>query len=169
MDLDEKYISQQRYVLDYFIAHSSQRLTTFNFYLLILSFLSTAFGYSFRYSPLVSDCIKVVTSLLLLMLSITFYFLDKRCKLMIKYSEGILRNIEPLILTNTDCKEPIHIFNYEEMMTTSLKDNNKSISLCKFFKKNYSYSDCFLFVFSAGGLLGLFGFMNSVIKMAFNG
>src|ERR1051325_4877182 len=78
---------------DYFAIHASQRLTTFNFYLVIATLLTTGILASFQKQYEIRFA-GIVLGLLLLIFSFVFWKLDQRNKHLIRHAERALRAFE---------------------------------------------------------------------------
>lgn len=141
------------YVWNYFQMHASQRLTTFNFYIVISSVIATALfatfqqGYKFPY-------FGVFLGFLLSLLSFVFWKLDCRNKFLIKQAEEALKHFEiQFRLASPDDKSEPHvsqIFMREEYSTNIQRKKTYFL-----WKRHFSYSDCFNLVFVTFGASGL--------------
>ncbi|HYJ92297.1 MAG TPA: hypothetical protein VEV84_13385 [Pyrinomonadaceae bacterium] len=76
---------------DYFAIHASQRLTTFNFYLVIATLLTTGILASFQKQYEIRFA-GIVLGLLLLIFSFVFWKLDQRNKHLIRHAEKALHS-----------------------------------------------------------------------------
>ena len=144
---------------DYFEMHASQRLETFNFYIVLSSVIATA---TFTILPS-SQASRVswLLGLLLIFLSFVFWKLDSRNKDLIKGAEAAIKYFEQNSDLNDDGEEPhvAKIFLREEFLT-SKRRRKKSV----FFWKNYlSYSNCFNIIFINFGLAGLASIVLSLL------
>jgi hypothetical protein len=81
---------------DYFQLHASQRLTTFNFYIVISSLLTTGLLGTFQ-KDYKTPFLGAGLGALLTFLSFVFWKLDERNKLLIKNAESALRHFESLV------------------------------------------------------------------------
>lgn len=148
---------------DYFQLHSSQRLTTFNFYLVISSVVTAGLVSTFQKNFGFPQA-GVLLGFFLSFFSFTFWVLDRRNRQLIKNAEAALRFFEEqYVPANNPNDEPhvIKIFSKDEF-TVSKSRRNKSIL---FWKKHYSYSDCFKLVFLSFGSIGIIG---SAASLALN-
>lgn len=144
---------------DYFEMHAAQRLTTFNFYVVLSSVIATSL---FTILPS-SQASRVgwLLGLLLIFFSFVFWKLDSRNKGLIKGAEAAIKYFERNSDLKDDGGEPhvAKIFLREEFMT-SKRRRKKSI----FFWRNYlSYSNCFNIIFIGFGLAGLAGVVLSLL------
>jgi hypothetical protein len=147
-------IEQRKYVWDYFHMHASQRLTTFNFYIVISTLLATGLFATLRGDIRVQPY-GIVLGLLLILLSFVFYKLDQRNKVFISNAENALKYIEGF--ENFPCQDnepqPLMVFSREEYLTKLLKAQD-SFWACR---KHYTYANCFLIIFLSFGILGIIG------------
>jgi hypothetical protein len=150
---DEEFLRKQAW--DYFALHSSQRLTTFNFYLVISSVVMAGLISTFQ-KDFIFHKAGIFLGLLLSFFSFIFWVLDRRNGQLIKNAEAALRFFEERDgPANADDGEThvAKIFSRDEY-AVSRGRRNKSIL---FWKNHYSYSDCFTLVFFSFGLVGLIG------------
>ena len=144
---------------DYFEIHAAQRLTTFNFYIVLSSVIASALFTILPNSQ--ASHVSCILGFLLIFFSFIFWKLDSRNKDLIKGAEAAIKYFE----RNSDIKdaneEPhvTKIFLREEFLT-SKRRQKKSI----FFWKNYlSYSNCFNIIFIVFGSVGLVGIVLSLL------
>ena len=144
---------QRQYVWSYFQLHASQRLTTFNFYIVIST--AIAGGYILALGAYRIPVLAILLGLTISLLSFVFWKLDVRSKQLTKNAEEALRCLEALACApgNKNESSVLKIFTYEEEQTNRM---NKSRSFW-LWKKHYSYSKCFNIVFAVFGMLGLLG------------
>ncbi len=140
---------------DFFQMQAGQRLTTFNFYIAISSFLSTGLVASFKID-IDFPYLGIVFGLLLILFSFIFWKLDQRNGNLIKGAEATLKFFEAKSTLEDEAHIP-HVakrFSREEF-DTNIKRNSHSL---RFWRKHYSYSQCLsgvFMVFGCGGLLGV--------------
>ncbi len=150
---------QRQYVWNYFQLHASQRLITFNYYIII----STAIiaGYIVTVGMNSIPMLAMLLGFTIGLLSFIFWKLDVRNKQMIKNAEEALKYLEALTYTPGNTKEAnvLKIFTYEEEQTNMIK-KSKSYWL---WKNHYSYSKCFNIVFVVFGILGLLGTVYAIL------
>lgn len=84
---------EREYIWNYFHMHASQRLTTFNFYIVMSTLLATGLFATLEGNTRVQP-IDVVLGLLLILLSFVFYKLDRRNKVFISNAENALKYME---------------------------------------------------------------------------
>jgi len=146
------------YAWDYFQIHASQRLTTFNFYLIISTVIGT--GYFMSLKEGIISPIGIILGLLLSFLSFIFWKLDVRNRQMIKNAEDALKYLERQLNLKKNDSEPhiLQIFCYEEYQ---IKNSKQSKSFWPW-RTYYSYSACFNLVFIIVGFLGFVGAIYSM-------
>lgn len=150
-----------QYAWDYFQYHSRQRLTTFNFYIIICSIVAT--GYMTALKETRTAPLGFIFGLLISFLSFIFWKLDLRNKQMIKNVEEALKHLESETPFQDSSESPhvLKIFLYEEAKT-NIAEKRRS-----FWPWNtpYSYSRCFNLVFFVFGALGMLAAIYVVIKL----
>ncbi len=144
---------QRQYVWNYFQLHASQRLSTFNFYIVIST--AIAAGYLVTIGVGSIPIPAILLGFTISLLSFIFWKLDVRNKQMIKNAEEALKYLEALTYTlrNTNESNVLKIFTYEEEQTNRMKGSKSFWP----WKNHYSYSKCFNIVFAVFGILGLLG------------
>ena len=147
---------------DYFQMQAGQRLTTFNFYIVISSVLTTALIASLK-GDLVILHIGVALGFLLSLISFIFSKLDERNKELIKGAEEVIKFFEGSSSLPDSGSEP-HIAKkfLREEYDTELKKSQRS---WRFWKNYYSYSDCFRVVFLTFGTIGVAGGVLALWKL----
>ncbi|MBA7670553.1 hypothetical protein ES703_78699 [subsurface metagenome] len=143
---------------NYFQFHASQRLITFNFYIVIST--AIAAGYIVTVGMNSIRMLAILLGFIISLLSFLFWKLDVRNKQMIKNAEEALKYLEALTYTPRNTKESnvLKIFTYEEEQTNRMK---RSKSFWPW-KNHYSYSKCFNIVFAVFGILGFFGVVYAI-------
>jgi hypothetical protein len=125
----------------YFHTHATQRLTTFNFYLVVATLLATALFATFH-KDFSAPGMGVLIGGLLIFTSFTFWKLDQRNRHMIGNAEEALKLIEEkLRLEHMSEKElaTLKLFHRDEIEITERKRRRTQ----KFWRNAYTYSDCF--------------------------
>jgi len=145
---------------DYFHMHADQRLTTFNFFIVLSSVITTALIASLRGESEV-PFLGVLFGLLLTLFSFVFWKLDSRNKQLIKAAEAALKFFESLVELEDTEDEPhvARLFLREEYDTRRIR-RRKSIL---FWRNFFSYSDCFKMVFVSFCLIGVLGMVISIV------
>ena len=101
--MDEKTTSNNnlhKQAWDYFQMHGTQRLTTFNFYIVISSFITAAMFSTFQ-KDYQAPYIGIILGLLVILLSLIFWKLDIRNSHLIKGAETALKFFE----SNSDIRD----------------------------------------------------------------
>ena len=143
---------------DFFQMQAGQRLATFNFYIAISSLLSTGLVATFK-NEIDLPYVGIAFGLLLILFSFIFWKLDQRNSDLIKGAETSLKFFEARSALEDEAGIP-HVakrFTREEFDTCRKKNQHP----WQFWKKHYSYSQCFnhvFMIFGCGGLVGL-GFL----------
>ena len=140
----------RQYVWNYFQSHASQRLTTFNFYIVICTVAAT--GYLTAMQENKMPVLGIVLGFLLSFLSFIFWKLDCRNKQMIKNAEEALMYLENQFETEDNSGNPhvVRIFTYEKAQTERIRE----IRSVWPWKNHFSYSRCLNSVFAVFGILG---------------
>lgn len=152
-DADERDKRSLDYAFKYFEIHANQRMTVFNFFLLLAGGLSGGIGAS-----LIGANIFPLSGLflsgLLLMLSLVFYKLDRRTSFLIKHAESALEKGEK------------HTISPPCRLVGSEADAFRTWQGGKSFLSNaWSYSKCFAVVFVGAAVVGLVGILYSVMLL----
>lgn len=157
----DNFDSNRKYVWDYFHLHASQRLTTFNFYIVLSTVLSTGLFSTFQKDFTILPA-GLVLGLLLVSLSFVFWKLDERNKGLIKHAEAALKYLEQQVRpgASTPQAEILAIFTREALETDRLRMNKSTWPWRNF----YSYSDCFRLIFHLFAIVGLLGGLVSVYR-----
>ncbi len=139
---------------DYFELDAGQRLTTFNFYIVISAVTATALFATFQKDYRIPR-VGILLGFLLALFSFVFWKLDSRNKDLIKRAEAALRFFESTSPPG-DAEDGPHITKVssrEKYDTDQKKKGGGVLGL----KRPLSYSDCFNIVLLAFGLLGVGG------------
>ena len=91
---EHEYLRQ--YIWNYFQVHASQRLTTFHFYILISTVITTGFLIVITNTPILA----LILSIMLILLSSIFWKLDTRNKQLIRNAEAGLKHLESNVKIN---------------------------------------------------------------------
>lgn len=138
----------------YFQLHAQQRLTVFNFYVVLSAALTTGLVTSL---PRAADqtALPVALGSLLIFFSFVFYRLDLRNRSLIKNSEGGLTHIERKWAAERGESVgamPTAVFSRDAARFEAAKKRNVFLSV---FTSQLSFSDCFRFTFFSFATLGL--------------
>lgn len=135
---------------DYFAIHASQRMTVFNFYIVLSSLVATSYFASFKSDSNLASARPGLAGLLCLF-AFTFWKLDQRNKFIIKNAERALKFFEQFETVDNVAK----VFTQEEIEMKSKKAMGWRRLL--FWRWQLSYSDCFNLIFSLFFALGFIG------------
>lgn len=143
------------YIWQYFKTHASQRLITFNYYILISTLIMSGYFIAMTVIPIMA----MALSILLTLFSFVFYKLDLRTRGMIKNAEVALRHLENKTISLVE-GEPsaIRIFTYE--YNKKAEDKLKKLSI---WERTWTYADCFNMVFTSFALIGAIGFVVAIL------
>lgn len=146
---------------DYFQMHSSQRLTTFNFYIVISSVTATVLFSTYQKDYKV-PVLGIPLGLLLILFSYIFWKLDQRNRQLIKGAEAALKYFESTSTLEDNEGEPhiAKVFQHEEYATLKRKANNS----IRPWKSYYSYSNSFNRIFLGFAVIGLLGLAVTSIR-----
>ena len=136
----------------YFILHSTQRMTLFNYFLFIMAALGAGLGATLQASNKLAY-MGVFLSFFVIVVSIVFWKLDQRTSFLIKQSENVL------IYREVRLGNGIGIFCNEEN-NLSVENSNKSS-----FNKIFTYGKIFRFTFFITGTVGVMGIIMFVLKI----
>jgi len=142
----------RRQAWDYFNTHASQRMTIFNFYVVLSSVTATSYFASFKADSNLESA-RWLLAVLLCFFAFIFWKLDQRNKALIKNAERALRWFEQAEQVDTVAK----VFTQEELETKGKIDESKGWRVLLFWRLHLSYSDCFNFVYVTFALVGFGG------------
>ena len=150
---------QRQYLWNYFQLHASQRLITFNFYIVISTAMATGYMVTLEVSNI--PILAVLLGFTISLLSFIFWKLDVRNKTLIKNAEEALKYLEAQTYTSGSENESrvMKIFTYEEEQTNRMKMSKSFWP----WKNHFSYSKCFNIVFAVFGILGLVGMVYAIV------
>ena len=149
-----------KYSWSYFHVHSAQRISVFNFFVvlagLMIGGLFSTFHQDFR-----MPVFGIVLGLGLIFLSFIFWKLDERVKFLIKNVEASLTELESHFPTAGGANKPhvTQLITCELTKTQELRNSQMRWAPTS----QYSYAQSFKLLFVVVGLVGAFGFINSVI------
>src|SRR5437660_1215676 len=106
-ETQESFLRKQAW--DYFSLHASQRITIFNFYIVLSSLTITSYFASFK-GEWSLPAARPVLSAMLCLFAFIFWKLDQRNKLLIKNAEEALRHFE----RNTAAPDVAKVFIQEQ-------------------------------------------------------
>lgn len=153
------------YTWDYFLAHAQARLTTFRFYLVYCSFIFGGIGYGLGNNH---SNITILFSIILLLITLVHYNIDRRHRTIIEDSQKALKKIEEKFNVQ-DYEDSPHEF---KLFSRSDYLKNKKISYFSYKELSYSKSlNIIFFLFSCIAIviflseLGLYKILYPSIKL----
>ena len=152
---------ERKYVWNYFQLHATQRMTTFNFYVVIASLLTTALAGTFA-NGFVHPWLGVPLGVALAVISFVFWKLDQRVSFLIKHAESSLIEIEAKLEQggNPELDFSSNLFARELASTKQLR----TAPLTNLRRIHLSYADCFQVVYVVFSCVGAVGIAASLIS-----
>ena len=147
--MDNNVSALREQAWDYFAAHSSQRITTFNFYIVLASVTSTTYFSSFKADSNLQD-VRPALAALLVLFSFVFWSLDRRNRFLIKNAESALMIFES---ESTNVDPRTKLFSLEANAVSPRLRGFRRLAVWKW---ALSYSDCFNLVFLIFASIGVF-------------
>lgn len=141
--------SQREYAWSYFQLHANQRMSTFNFYIVISALITTGLISSLT-GDKESFLLSVILSISLVVVSFIFWKLDQRVSFLIKHAEETLIKIEKESENNSE-DVYANLFSDEDEKTPSARCS------WRIWKAHLTYSSCFSVLYLLFGLIGLLG------------
>lgn len=133
------------YSLKYFEIHAAQRMSVFNFFIvlstIILTGLATCVFGDEMYVP-----IGVPLGLLLTALALTFWKLDQRTSFLVKRAEKALEHLET-----------VHFPAFAQIISNEPKEFENLNDTLSFYRKHWTYSRSLGLVFLVVGIMGVAG------------
>jgi len=151
----KEYLREQAW--NYFQLHATQRLTTFNYYLVLSTAITAAIAITFQ-KDFRLPALDIFLSLLLVAISYVFLKLDDRNIELVEYGETALKYFEGTEQANfpdeaTDVPHEALLFRREEYMTRKKTEDSKGR---RPWKKHYTYGKCLhltIWLFMVSGIL----------------
>ena len=135
----------------YFEKHSDQRVSFFNFYILIMAASSTALSILLQNEKLYY--LGILLGLFIIITSYIFWKIDQRTAFLIKNSERVLKNIEE------NYEPKYHIFNIEEFELNKINEKNN------YFFKYKTYGELFRIIYGFIASIGLISTIYFIIRI----
>ena len=158
--MNETLKHQRDYAWNYFQLHAGQRMSTFNFFIVIAALLTTGLASTF-----VKDFkwqgVGFILGIALVGISFVFWKLDQRVRFLIKHAEAVLKEIEQKTLSESSGDTFIAALFLDEEAKTSEKKKKRNF---RFWQRHFSYSNCFETIYFILGLLGFLGAIGSLMK-----
>lgn len=157
-DKKEKSLEESEFLhilWEYFSLHASQRIQMLNFYIILETFLLTAWLTLLQIDEKF-NVPRIIIGVAIIIFSIVFYALDIRTKSMIKLCEESLCKVESSYVSQFGKK--YMVFNLEQESTGKERKKN-------WFKRHFlSYSKLLLIIYSFFGLVGVLAIVMELLK-----
>jgi len=149
------------HVWQYFVLHAQQRLTTFNFYIIVSTVAVSGYIASLREAS--ARPASIIVGLFLPFFSFVFWKLDCRNRQLVKNAEDALRSLEKW-----------HTCSGAEGQISELalfRRDDKAVGLARqrtsfwSWRNHYSYSDCFNLVFGVFAICGVLAALYSALRI----
>jgi lipoprotein signal peptidase len=147
---EEKNQRSLDYAFKYFELHAKQRMTVFNFFLVIAGILTAGIAASLSKDSM--PLLAAALSLVLILISIVFWKLDARTSFLIKHAETALTAGE------------VHLNESARLISTEPDDFEAHRNQKSFWARGTTYSVCFRIVFSAMIAIGVLGLLLSAAR-----
>lgn len=151
---------QRDYAWSYFQLHANQRISSFNFFVVIAALLTTGLAGTLK-SDFTQHYVGVILALSLIVISFIFWKMDQRVRYLIKHAEDALKAIEEKWMSQEDFIGPaLALFRTEEEKTKNIRGPGSWNP----WRWHLSYANCFGAVYVVFGILGVVGGIAAVIK-----
>jgi hypothetical protein len=151
---------QRDYAWSYFQLHANQRMSSFNFFVVIAALLTTGIARTFD-KDFEFYLVGVMLGASLSVVSFTFWKLDQRVRYLVKHAEETLKRLEDMSVLDRESEQRVaKLFSTEEQLTHEIR----SIKSIKPWEWHLSYSDCFGVVYIVFVLLGLLGSTMAIVR-----
>ncbi|MCK5581288.1 MAG: hypothetical protein KAJ18_08445 [Candidatus Omnitrophica bacterium] len=158
-----KLKEQREYAWNYFHLHAGQRMSAFNFFIIISGLLATALVKSIHALSsdfLINLFIGLAISIGLCLVPFVFWKLDQRISYLIKHAEEALKEIENVLRKSENTlSTSIDLFSSEEFKTDRIQ-RFSSVLFC-----HLTYSKCFMLAHLFFGLVGFICFICFIWKI----
>jgi hypothetical protein len=136
----------------YFEIHAKQRMSVFNFFVIMFGSFSAGLAATFQ-GPKKYSAVGVVIGIVLMFLAFIFWKLDQRVRFLIKHAEAVLVSAE-----EQSIPEPQRLFANEVSITAG-----KARGPAYF--RMWTYGSSFRFVFIIAALIGFAGSFISALRL----
>ena len=153
---------QREHAWNYFQLHASQRMSVFNFFVVMSALFTTALATSFT-EKFNYPAIGVILGVGLVVIAFIFWKLDQRIRFLIKLAEKALRTIESHWINEKESlANPLALFSIEKIET-----GKKCVeSRCwKPHTYHLKYSMCFGVAYVLIAVVGIIGTIASYIRL----
>lgn len=151
-----------KYAWDYFSLHAGQRMSLFNFFVILAVLMTTGIVSTFH-PEFNAHGLGVGLGLALILVVFVFWKLDQRVKFFLKNAEAALADLEQRFPVPDNSSQPhvTQLFRWEEYQTAQLRASRKRWSL----KAQYSYAQSFNLLFVSFGAAGFLGALVSLVHL----
>ena len=151
---------QRDYAWSYFQLHANQRISSFNFFVVLAALLTTGLAGTLK-SEFKHDYVGVFLGLSLIVISFVFWKMDQRVRYLIKHAEKALKTIEEQWVRNEDSiGAELTLFGTEEEDSDRIRDAGSWNP----WQRHLSYAECFGAVYVVFAFLGLVGGVAAAIN-----
>ena len=133
------------YSFRYFELHAKQRMSTFNFFIVLSAFLTTAFVATCQ-ADFSYPSMSFLISLNMMLVAIIFWKLDQRVRFLIQHAESVLESLE-------EDEGQVALFSGEREKTRVKKEGVWQGII----NEHLSYSECFGVMYGIFFLFGVIG------------
>jgi hypothetical protein len=153
------------YAWNYFQLHAGQRMSLFNFFVVISALLTGGLATSIRTdNEFEYAIIRILLGVGLMIISFVFWKLDQRVRYLIKHAESALKRMERCLLTEDEPQDGSSaLFSVEEQQTAKFPRPR----WWKFWEWHMYYSKCFGVVYITFAAIGFLGIVLSVRQLFF--
>ena len=154
---------QREYAWNYFELHARQRMSVFNYFVIIAALLTAGLAGSLSKDD-GYHLISFVLSLSLIVISFVFWKLDQRVRYFIKHAEKALKILEKHWTDeDTNIDGNLALFSAEEESTGELRKQLRNKYRFQPWRWHMSYYKCFCFVYFVFGVIGVLGMIMSIV------
>ena len=150
----------RKYAWDYFQLHAAQRMTVFNFFIVVATVVTTGLFTTLHERTHLQG---ILLGILLAFISFVFWKLDTRTQFLIRNSENVLKELEESFGALGIRSEPhmLQLFRWEETETAHARKNN---GVCVW-RNHLTYGQCLKYIFWCFIIVGLLGSSISVVRL----
>ncbi len=141
-------------VWNHFQLHATQRMSTFNFFIIISALVTTALVATYQ-KDFEFTIARYILSSSLIVVSIIFWKLDQRVQYFIHHAEEVLIEVETQMVNQATDYEYCPVFKLEAKSTNNKLARDKVWR--GIFRENMSYSECFVVIYFLFGTIGTAG------------
>ena len=143
----------RKYAWDYFHFHATQRLTTFNFYIVIITVITTGLV-KIMSGSLEHKVVGIYLGALVSAISFIFWKIDQRNSCLVHNGEKALKALDQKATEGYPSLQALKIFEIDNQEMKKIEDNNPR----NFLRHRYSYSESFRNIFMFFIILGILAF-----------